>query len=275
MTDVALQPRQHSSHTTSAVQPHPVQNGSHQANIPAVCTSSPFSGDCAPGLFPPSNSLFEPLSSRLNFPGGQRLPEHFQARHGSTIGTCPKQTPQSVPAHSNENNAERMSAREMNSYAQAGYTNQGNSYAGAAIVSGRDPDSGIFAEIGTVSAQAGLHQVEVQGGLARVGGQSDDGQNSVSAEFLTGRFNLGTHNDDGSKGLNVGGQLTIAAYQETVGVNGNGLTVGVSAGIGAAGSAGYRDADGDGYRELCKSASVMFLTFGTCIEENPIGWFKS
>lgn len=162
------------------------------------------------------------------------------------------------------NNAERTSERSgIAPYAGAGQVGDTYSvYAGAAMLKGRDPASGLDVEVLSVSAQVGT-QDEWQAGLIRLGKSTSAG--SVSVEAMTLRVNRGIHNDDGSVGLNVGVQATALGTEATYGAV-DSVTVGVSAGVGGAGSIGVRDLDKDGDHELCAKVSIGSLTVGACVE---------
>jgi hypothetical protein len=135
-------------------------------------------------------------------------------------------------------------------------------YAGVGLIKGHDPKSGLDAEVLSVSGQIGT-QTEVQAGLVRLGRSTPDG--SVAVEAMTARVNLGIYNDDGSVGLNAGAQAGALGGETTYGTV-DSLTVGVSAGLGVAGSVGVRDFDKDGKHELCAKVSYGPVTLGACVE---------
>jgi hypothetical protein len=164
-------------------------------------------------------------------------------------------------------NAERTSERTAGGYLELGMTRSGDSFAGVAALKGRDADTGLEVEVFTASAQVG-RQTELQAGLARVGvATSGEGLHArVTFEALTARASAGTHNDDGSKGANLGAMATGAGAEATLEYSGWSATLGLSASLGAAASSGERDIDGDGVREGCFEASVGPLTLGFCTE---------
>jgi hypothetical protein len=179
--------------------------------------------------------------------------EYFMYRQGSATDT----------------NNQRTSARSGPApYADAGVTSSGDSvFAGAAAIKGRDPNTGIEAEIFTISGQVGA-QNEVQVGMARVGASSDDGRQSIGMDVFTARAMVGIHNPDGSVGLNAGAMATAIGVEGTANYSGNSITGGLSLSAGAEGHIGIRDSDGDGSSELSVRVSVMFFTIGFAIE-NP------
>jgi hypothetical protein len=96
----------------------------------------------------------------------------------------------------------------------------------------------------SASAQVGL-QSEAQAGLVRAGSASaSDG--SWGAEGMTARASAGIHNPDGTHGVNAGATATVASIEGTTPLLGDhvAFTGGVALGVGAAGSLGYREADG-------------------------------
>jgi hypothetical protein len=162
------------------------------------------------------------------------------------------------------NNAQRTSERHgIAPYADAGITGAGDSvYASAALVKGRDPKSGLEAEVLSVSAQVGA-QTELQAGLVRLG--TSNARGSATIEAFTARVSAGIHNDDGSTGLNFAVQEVAVGDEATFGTV-NSLTLGASAGAGLAASAGKRDLDNDGHAEYCIRGSYLEFTGGLCIE---------
>lgn len=182
------------------------------------------------------------------------------------VGAVPP-PPATLPAPSPStanNNAERTSERSgIGPYASAGWVgDHSGTYAGVALLKGRDPKSGLDVEVLSASVQSGS-QIEVQAGLVRLGKSTPQG--SVGVEVMTARANYGSHNDDGSVGLNIGAQATAIGAEGTYG-SATSATVGVSAGVGAAGSFGVRDLDEDGNDEICAKVSYGPLTLGACIE---------
>jgi len=175
----------------------------------------------------------------------------------------PPPAPSAPPSAAN-NNAQRTTERHgVAPYAAAGKAAAGDSgYAGVALVKGRDPKTGLEAEVLSASVQVGA-QNEVQVGLVRVGGSV--GMLSGSVEAMTARANAGIHNDDGSTGFNVGAGATLIGSEATVG-SANGLTFGLAASVGAGASVGGRDLDADGRAELCARVSYGPLTVGLCLE---------
>lgn len=164
--------------------------------------------------------------------------------------------------------SDRTRARAPAPYADAGVSTSGNTvHAGVAAIRGRDPNSGVETEIFYAEVSAG-GSTGGRIGMGRVGGSSDDGVHSVGMDVFTAEANIGFENPDGSTGLHAGAMATAVGIEGTTGYSGNSITGGLSASVGAGGSIGVRDQDGDGSLELCARVSVMFFTLGACIE-NP------
>jgi hypothetical protein len=183
----------------------------------------------------------------------------------SSLPPPPSALPPTAP--SSNNNAQRTSERlGVTPFVDAGLTRAGSSvYAGVALLKGRDPGSGIEAEVLSASAQIGA-QNEVQFGLQRISGSR--GALTGSVETFTARAQAGIYNDDGSKGLNLGAGAAAIGFEGTIG-GANSATFGVAASVGAAVSFGVRDADHDGRTELCARVALGATTFGLCLE-NPL-----
>lgn len=162
------------------------------------------------------------------------------------------------------NNAQRTTALDgVKPYASAGTTSSGSSvYAGVALLKGRDR-SGAEVEVLSASGQVGA-QSELQVGLQRVSGTRGSLTGSVDA--FTARAQIGTQNDDGSTGFNIGATATAIGLEGTAG-GATSATYGVGAGVGLAGSVGVRDVDGDGKTEACLRASFGPVTVGVCVED--------
>lgn len=163
------------------------------------------------------------------------------------------------------NNAARTSERELTSgpYAAAGYAPGGHAwYAGAAIVKGRDKN-GAEVEAMSASVQAGAEH-EAQATVLRVG--FSDSHVAISGEAATVGAHVGIHNPDGSTGWNSGVGAVVVSAEGTVGDGANSVTVGTGVGIGAEGSVGVRDKDGNGKPEVCFRVGVKFATVGACVE---------
>jgi len=185
------------------------------------------------------------------------MPSHDDTPFG------PPAPPHHAPAATN--NATRTSERKLEDvgYADAGYSFGGQAfYAGAAIVKGRDA-SGLELEAMSVSAQVGA-QSEAQVGVVRAGFAGSHG--AISAEAATANAHVGIHNADGSTGLNAGAGAVAGAAEITVSGKANSVTVGVGEGIGAEGSIGVRDKDGNGQPEICFRIGAKLATVGACIE---------
>ena len=163
------------------------------------------------------------------------------------------------------NNAKRTSEREITGgpYAAAGYAPGGHAhYAGVAIVKGRDANGGEL-EAMSVSVQTGA-QHEAQATILRVG--FSDSHVAISGEAGTANAHVGVHNADGSTGVNTGVGAIVMSAEGTIGGAANSVTVGTGVGVGAEGSLGLRDKDGNGEPEVCFRLGVKFATVGACIE---------
>lgn len=162
------------------------------------------------------------------------------------------------------NNAERTSERTgILPYLSADRVGDAYAvYAGAAMLKGHDPKSGLDVEVLGLSGQVGT-QNEFQVGLQRIGRSTSIG--SVGIEAVTARANIGFHNDDGSVGINAGAQATALGAETTLGIV-DSVTMGLSAGLGVGGSVGLRDLDNDGEDEVCAKLSIGPLTGGVCVE---------
>jgi hypothetical protein len=177
----------------------------------------------------------------------------------------------SAPLAEAHNNAQRTTERAGSApYAAAGWTGSAHDslFAGVAALKGRDPKTGIEVEVFSASAQVAVKadgENEAQVGMARMGISGKHG--SATTEFFTARLNSGAHNDDGSKGINVGALATIAGMEGTLNIGAGSLTLGLAAGTGEAFSAGARDIDGDGVSEWCAKASIGELTLGFCTDD--------
>jgi len=112
-------------------------------------------------------------------------------------------------------------------------------------------------------------QLNLQVGIPRI-----ERQLTLSSVHLTGAVDvlnanahLGSQNDDGSQGENIGAGATLVGAEVTADYKGWSLTLGVASSLGASvSSGGGRDLDGDGKPERCFKASYEFLTLGVCDE---------
>ncbi len=171
------------------------------------------------------------------------------------------------------NNAQRTSSTSPAPYADAGVTDDGIAYAGAAAIKGRDAKTGIEMEVFSASGQVGM-QNEAQVGMARMGISSDSGANNATMDIFTAQAHAGFYNKDGSTGINVGATAVAVGVEGTASTGASGVTGGVSIGVGAEYSAGVRDADGDGYGEIALRGTLELgvgITLGIQIED-PRGW---
>ena len=113
-------------------------------------------------------------------------------------------------------------------------------------------------------------QVTLHGGLPRLHeehGNLGPIHMSSSIDALSAYANLGSQNDDGSKGENIGLGVTYLGAEATAEYSGWSLTLGVSSSLGGSiSSGGGRDVDGDGAVERCFKLSLGPFTMGECDE---------
>jgi hypothetical protein len=157
-------------------------------------------------------------------------------------------------------------------YGDSGFESDGTAYAEAALVHGRNPDTGFIADMAAVSARAG-GQAEVEVTGLRIGVTGDEGRDELLLEGLTAGGAVGSHNPDGSVGFNASVGASLASARATVNVRGSSVTLGTSVSVSAGFSVGKRDSDTDGVTEYCVSASIPGapVSGGVCVEA-PRGW---
>jgi hypothetical protein len=175
--------------------------------------------------------------------------------------------PQSRAAPADTNTLRTAERDSSEVYVAVGTTRNGGPLAAVAALKTRESRSGIEAEVFTASAQLG-DQNEFQAGLARVGySTAQDRVNfAVSVEALTARANVGTYNDDGTRGANLGAGATAVGIEATLGYSGWSLTAGAAISAGASVSSGERNSDADEVPERCFKGTIGPLTLGVCTE---------
>jgi hypothetical protein len=90
---------------------------------------------------------------------------------------------------------------------------------------------------------------------------------SGAIDLPSASLHVGTQNEDGSHGANLGGGLNFFGVQGTAEYKGNSLTFGLSDSNSFSLSSGVgRDIDGDGVPERCFRMSLGFFTLGECDE---------
>jgi len=110
-------------------------------------------------------------------------------------------------------------------------------------------------------------QPEVGASRTHFHGTLDGVHLSGTLDILTAGLHLGSLNDDGSRGENVGAAATLVGVEATAEYHGYSFTFGESLSVGAGVSSGEdRDIDGDGVRERCFKGSLGPLTLGFCDE---------
>lgn len=104
-------------------------------------------------------------------------------------------------------------------------------------------------------------------GVARLGGSSDDGRTSGTADFMTARVAGGIHNSDGSTGLNFGATATIVGGEATHPFGeASSLTGGASFGVGGEVSLGFKLEGPHGKPALCVRVAPNPTVQGVCLE---------
>jgi len=135
---------------------------------------------------------------------------------------------------------------------------------GAFVAATRGPASKSAASPANPNDQIGARL-----GAAHVEGHTSLGgvQLRGAIDVLSADVHLGSQNDDGSQGENVGAVLNGIGGEVTAEYGGWSLTAGVSASLGASVSSGEgRDLDGDGKPERCFKVSFGPFTLGECDE---------
>jgi len=126
------------------------------------------------------------------------------------------------------------------------HAQDGDLYAGAFLLRGRDPESGLEVELFSASIHQGELERGVQAGMARMGGSTDDGHFGARGEVFTAHVKAGTDNQDGSVGFGASMGATIVGGEITGTLGPVSLTVGASIGATVGASLGVRDGDADG-----------------------------
>jgi hypothetical protein len=112
-------------------------------------------------------------------------------------------------------------------------------------------------------------QVNLQIGVPRFQGRATLGGVHLhgGVDVLNANLHLGSQNDDGSRGENIGAGANAVGVEATAEYSGWSLTAGLSLSVGASVSSGeQRDLDGDGNAERCFKVSFGPLTLGECDE---------
>jgi len=112
-------------------------------------------------------------------------------------------------------------------------------------------------------------QLDLHTGIPRIQAQTTLGSVRLSAgvDLLNAGAHLGSLNDDGSRGENIGAGATVLGGELNIDYKGWTLTVGVAASLGGSISSGEsRDLDGDGVEERCFAMSLGPFTLGECDE---------
>lgn len=164
--------------------------------------------------------------------------------------------------------AYESSKRSAQSSSSGGATHSGDERHAGPPVKTNDL-KGLEIEVFGASARVGKEQVDLRAGLGRLdlkGGSVDGWHASGAMEVLTGRFNAGIHNDDGTTGANLGLGGTLIGGEVTLGYGRWSVTAGAALSAGVAFSSGEADVDGDGAVERCAKGSAKVVTLGVCTE---------
>lgn len=159
-----------------------------------------------------------------------------------------------------------LPATQIEPYARAevdSYTTR----AQAAAVGGRDAQTGVEADVFSVTVEVGSEN-RGRVGMASVGASSGDGVHRIHGDVMVARAEASVNNRDGGTGLNIGAMSTAVGVEGTAVYSGSSITGGLSLSIGAEAHIGIRDADRDGSSELCARVDVLFFSLGACLE-NP------
>jgi hypothetical protein len=181
--------------------------------------------------------------------------------HPEAVKTLTKAfTKPKLPKKSTSDNAARTAARAPRPDLSAGVTSSGDAvYVSAAALKGRSRE-GIDLDELTVSAQVGM-QSEVQAAVGR--GSFPVGEHfRVSAELLSAQAAAGVHNPDGSTGLNLSAHATLGSFKGEYENGKESVSVSGGAGVGASGSIGTKDMDGQA--ALCVAGKVGPVTVDYC-----------
>jgi len=139
----------------------------------------------------------------------------------------------------------------------------------ASLLRDRERVHGLELDILSVAARSGSAEEGGHATLVHLGVSSDDGRKAVRDELFTATARSGIENVDGSIGVHLGAGAAIATVEATWPLGDLGsVTLGATAGVGAAGSIGVRDADKDGKGELCGRVEYLWGIVGLCVE-NP------
>lgn len=115
----------------------------------------------------------------------------------------------------------------------------------------------------------GRDQITFQTGIPRIEAHAALGSAQLTAgiDVLNVNGHVGTRNDDGSHGANIGLGATLLGGEVNVDYKGWSLTMGVAASVGGSVSSGEgRDLDADGVEERCFKLSLGPWTLGECDE---------
>ena len=148
------------------------------------------------------------------------------------------------------------------------HAQDGDYYAGAFALRGRDPKSGVEVEVFSASMHDSERERVVQAGMARIGGSTDDGHFIARSEVFTAHAGVGFDNQDGSIGLGASMGVTLVGGEITGTLGPASLTVGASIGSTVGGSLGVRDGDHDGKLEYCGRVEFGVGTAGLCLEKS-------
>jgi hypothetical protein len=147
------------------------------------------------------------------------------------------------------------------------HADDGDYYAGAYLLRGCDPKTGLEVELFSGSIHQGERERAVQVGMARMGGTTDDRHFGARGEVFTAQARVGVDNPDGSIGVGASVGSTVVGAEVTGTVGPVSLTVAAAVGATVGGSVGLRDSDHDGKTEYCARVDFGVGSVGICVEE--------
>jgi hypothetical protein len=112
-------------------------------------------------------------------------------------------------------------------------------------------------------------QLDLQTGIPRIQSHASVAgvQLTAGVDSLNANAHLGSLNDDGSRGENIGAGANLLGGELNIDYKGWSLTLGVAASLGGSISSGEgRDIDADGVQERCFKMSLGPFTLGECDE---------
>jgi len=249
--------------------PDPISSSSVSNDLTCVDPSTEPNACLPPAPAPTVCAAPSPPSEPEANAAAELATAYLRTDHSAFIEASKAPSAPPSPTPDTDNNAYRTTIRHDNGiYSAVGVTEDKQSAFVGHALHKSDHEHGTL-EIDSESRQVGA-QNEFQVGALRAGTHTinQDGVHlTANLEAGTARVNLGTHNDDGSHGFNLGAAATSIGAEATVEYSGWSFTFGeaISAGGGFS-SGGARDIDGDGKPERCFKGSLGPMTLGFCTE---------